>query len=177
MADSRELWNRLEILLETAVVAASGCGVPVSSSAVEYDEQVMDECDCSNSTGHAYIRVNRIFPTATRGGSFPQQALQPTNCPAPLAAEVRLGIWRCVANLDNNGGGPSPENRTEDARQIIVDSSLLYNVLMSHNPVWSIFPVTIRDWTQLSAQEGSCSGGYWTFYIDVDLCSCGPEQN
>lgn len=175
MADSRELWNRLEILLETAVVAASGCGVPVSSSAIEYDEQVMDECDCSSGTGHAFIRVNRIFPTATRNASFPQQALQPSNCPVPLAAEIRLGIWRCVANLDNNSRGPSPDQRTEDSRMLLTDASLLYSVLMSHNPVWSNFPVVIRDWTQLPMQEGACSGGFWTAFIDVDLCTCGPD--
>lgn len=174
MADTRELWNRLEVILDLAVAAVSGCGQLVPSSSVEYDDQVMDECDCRDGTGHVYVRVNRIFPTGVNGVRFPQQSLQPTNCPGELAAEIRLGIWRCVANLDSQNRGPGYAQRTADARKIIVDASVLYNVLLSHNPVWANFPLVIQGWTQLNQSEGACSGGYWTFYADAALCDCGP---
>lgn len=174
MADSRELWNRLEILLELAAVAVSGCGDPVSSWSVEYDDQVMDECDCENSTGHLFARVARIYPSGTNGSRFPQPSLAPNNCPVQLAADVDLGIYRCVANLDDNGAGPTPRRRAEDALRIARDASVLYNVLLAHNPVWANFPVVIRQWTPIESQ-GSCAGGKWSVSLDVDLCVCGPD--
>lgn len=166
MSHPREEWNRLTTLLDAAAVAVSGCGVPVGRVGAVHGAVVWDEC-CE---GFLFIRVvNTSLTTA-----FPQASQVPTNCSSTLATLVELGILRCAPVLDNNGLAPSAQAQSDFAREMIRDKSILYDVLMSHNPDWSNFPIVITSWTPLDI-EGGCGGGAWQFYIDVALCPCGPD--
>lgn len=166
MANPREEWSRLNTLLDTAAVAVSGCGYPVSRIGVVHGEVVWDEC-CE---GYLYIRVMQN----TRANPFPQASTAPTTCSLIPTAQVELGILRCAPVMDDNGVAPSAAEQSEFAQTAIRDKSILYHVLMSHYPDWAKFPVVIDKWTPLNIQ-GGCGGGAWQFYIDVALCPCGPE--
>lgn len=164
----RELWNRLTVILETAVTTVSGCGYPVDSSAVEYGEISWDDC-CDE--GHAFIRVVRMNVT----NPFPQATLAPVNCHMEVGALVELGILRCVANLDAEARAPSASEREADSLQITRDASILFNVIHGLGDDVGNFPPVIDHWEPLGP-EGACAGGAWQFWIDVALCECGFED-
>lgn len=166
MSHPREEWSRLTTLLDTAAVAVSGCGVPTTRVGVVHGDLVWDEC-CS---GYLFTRVVRT----TVGTSFPQPSQDPRNCPKIPTTLVELGILRCAPVIDDNGNPPSAEEQSDFAKAMIVDKSILYNVIINHKPSWASFPLVIENWVPLSI-EGGCGGGAWQFYMDVVLCECGPE--
>lgn len=175
MTSQRELFTRVEFLLLEVVAAVSGCGDPVSSWAVEHDENEMTECDCPGSTGHAFARVARIFPTGVPGAQFPQQSSVPLNCAHQIGALVELGIYRCAATLGPNGEAPDPDTRTAESERQVRDASVVYRTITANaKPNWAKFPIVLQPWTPVATQ-GGCFGGFWSFYIDVALCQCGPE--
>lgn len=166
VASSLEIWNRLTTLLNVAVVAVSGCGVPVGRSGIVHGEAVWDEC-CE---GYLYLRVVQTNPM----DPFPSPTQAMTNCPIQLGSLIEIGILRCAPMMDHNGRAPSAAAQTAFAKEIIVDKSILYDVLISHDPDWSNFPIVITSWTPLDIQ-GDCGGGAWQFYLNVVLCPCGPD--
>ncbi len=165
MANPREEWNRLDVLLETATAAVSGCGVPVGRSGVVHGNVVWDEC-CE---GYLFIRVVRTnvanpFPTATQ---------TPSDCTLELATLVEMGILRCAPVMDDNGNPPSAQAQSDFAEEVIRDKSILFHVITNHNPDWAHYPTVIDSWNPLGI-EGGCGGGAWQFFVDVALCPCGP---
>lgn len=172
MTVQRELYNRVELLLLDLVAAVSGCGDPVSSWAIEHDENEMTECDCPVSLGHAFARVVRVFPTGISGAPFPQAASVSLNCAHQLGALIELGIYRCVASLDANGNPPDSITRTDESARQIRDMSAIYATIQRNaRPNWSKFPIVLQQWTPVGTQ-GGCAGGFWTLFIDVALCEC-----
>lgn len=167
MANNREEWNRLTIILDAATVAVSGCGVPVAKSGIVHGEVMWDEC-CE---GYLFMRVVQTDLVE----QFPQASQPVTRCTQSLASLVELGILRCAPMVDDNGNPPSDAEQQEFAYDTIVDKSILYNVLRNHNPDWANYPVVITSWVPLGP-EGGCGGGAWQFWIDIVLCPCGPDS-
>lgn len=165
MAGPRELASRIQVLLDLAAVAVSGCGAPVDTTVIETGDVAWDNC-CNN--GIIYAKVDRINPSE----NFPQLTLVRTGCPSGLAAYVELGILRCTPGVDSQGVAPTPAVRTEVSLDVIRDASALYNVLIAHTPDWSNHPAVIEQWRPLGPQ-GNCVGGAWFFYLDVCLTTCG----
>lgn len=166
MAGQRELWSRLTTLLDAVSVAVSGCGAPVAYASVVHGTPVWDEC-CE---GFLYVGVERTTPTDT----FPGASTAPTNCDIDLAVTVSIGILRCAPVMDSNGNAPSADELTAFTKEMIRDKSIIYNVLVSHDPDWAHYPSVIDSWSPLEIQ-GGCGGGAWRFYIDAALCECGPD--
>lgn len=165
MTHPREEWNRLNTLLDTAAVAVSGCGYPVSRVGIVHGTPVWDEC-CE---GYLYARVVRN----SLSNPFPQESTSPTQCSLIPTAQAELGILRCAPVISDNGVPPSAQEQSDFAKAMIRDKSILFHVLLDHHPDWSNFPVVIAGWTPLDIQ-GGCGGGAWQFYVDVLLCPCGP---
>lgn len=167
MSNNREEWNRLTLILNAASIAVSGCGVPVDKTGIVHGAIVWDEC-CE---GYLFLRVIQTNVT----NPFPQPSETPTTCVRILGTQVEIGILRCAPMMDDNGNPPSDAVQSAFAYEMIVDKSILYNVLVNHNPDWAAYPLVIGSWNPLDI-EGGCGGGTWSFWIDVTLCDCGPTN-
>ena len=165
MVSQRELWNRLTTLLDAASVAVSGCGEPVEHVGIVHGTPVWDEC-CE---GFLYIRILQTTPT----NEFPNAFAAPTNCDLQLVMQAEMGILRCAPVMDDNGNAPSASAQTAFVKTVVRDKSILYNVILDHQPDWANYPPVITTWSPLEI-EGGCGGGAWQFYLDVVLCDCGP---
>lgn len=161
----RELWNQLTTILNTAVFAVSGCGVPVSKIAIVNGNLAWDEC-CEGYLFMRIVRTDVVDP-------FPQAAQTPSICAATLGTLVELGILRCAPMMDDNGNLPSDAVQSAFALEIIIDKSILFHVIRDYNPAWSNYPLAISGWTPMGP-EGGCGGGAWQFWINAVLCPCGP---
>jgi hypothetical protein len=166
MVISCELSRQLTTLLDTAVVAVSGCGVPVNLYGIVHGDVVWDDC-CE---GYLFVRVVRTNVVDT----FPQPTQVPTDCVLKLATLVELGILRCAPMMDSNGNPPSVEAQTEFALDMIRDKSIIFNLIKNYNPDCANYPAVIDSWNPLPI-SGGCGGGAWQFFINVVLCQCGPD--
>jgi hypothetical protein len=162
MVRPRETWNRLNTILDDVVGALNLYGTPVSSQTIEIGEPTWDYC-CD--FGHAYIRIIRINAV----NPFPQQTLEVRPCPSDMGALIGVGVLRCASTLDINGNPPTPEVITDEAELNTSDMSIVYSVLVNHNPDWANNLVVLDTWNPLTP-EGGCSGGEWQAWIDIAIC-------
>lgn len=120
-------------------------------------QTVLDSC----CPGLGWVRVVRAFPSV----NFPQPATTRVGCPDLLfAAEIELGIARC-ATVPDEEGFVDPDDVTNDALQLGLDRSALFQLVTCDLPPilraesgGSDCRMTLGEWTPL-AEQGGCMGG------------------
>jgi len=84
-------------------------------------------------------------------------------CPTFTRANLGLGVLRCVATMDNDGGPPKWAERTEDALQCWADSAVLFEAVQN---LPKEFVAAGPQWLALGP-EGGVAGGEWTIPVNL----------
>ncbi len=107
-------------------------------------------CQTAEGLGMAWVRVTRRYLST----AFPAPDSTPGACrTGQLAVECELGVYRCVATLDDRGEPPSPAEVTADALAADADACALANA------------VNRLSWTHVrgawvpAGPSGGCGGG------------------
>jgi hypothetical protein len=85
------------------------------------------------------------------------------SCPSFTRANLGLGVIRCVATMNNDGGPPPWAERTEDALQCWADSRALLEAIGN---LPREFRVQGSQWTALGP-EGGVAGGEWNVPVNL----------
>ncbi|MBP2703524.1 hypothetical protein JOL79_06890 [Microbispora sp. RL4-1S] len=132
-----------------------------------------DCCTCPGGEGRAWVRVTRIFPTSAR---FPLPAVDPGRCATDgsYAVELELGVYRCVATIDDDGTPPSCDQRTADAVKLLDDAAAMRRAVSCCFPRTELGrgrAVVVGEWRPI-APEGGCAGG--ALLVTVESGDCCP---
>jgi hypothetical protein len=139
--------------------------VPSRASLYPGGEVAWDECDCN---GQLWVRLQTVLPA----GLGQQQAggqIQPCGVPA-WAAQIGVGIIRCVASIDDSGEPPDPVQLTQDTLQASADRQIIMETMgCIVRP--NLEKLVVMNWLPLGPM-GGCAGGEWTFQVQVTNCMC-----
>ena len=131
----------------------------------------MDYCDSvsAEGNGQAWVRVNRIYPAGAR---FPVQSFEVTPCKIPSwGVELVMGVYRCVAVLDDAGNPPTCDQITADATKLLSDAAAMRLAAVCCFPEGADTIAVVGDYQPLGPQ-GGCAGG--ALSITVQFCECCP---
>lgn len=166
----------MAVNLDTAVLPLAeellGCFCPLLAETVGG----MPECGCCLSLGpavadveHAWVRVVRIYPS---GGRFPAQAFDVESCPAnEWGVELELGVFRCVATIDDDGRPPSCDQVRRDVEVQLDDAAAMrqaVNCCFADDDRLMV----VGPWEPIPPQ-GGMAGGRMTVTVLIGDCCPG----
>lgn len=124
-------------------------------------EQVIADycCECDSGVGMAWVRLSRLFQTR----SFPQPITEAPCPPGFQAADLEVGVLRCAAASDEDGGPPSPHALAWDAAVVMDDAAAVMDTLACCLP--SGLPRIVGEWRP--SQGGGCTGGSATVTVQL----------
>jgi hypothetical protein len=161
-------------ILNTALSAllsnlADSVGGPVARAVIAPGAAAAaDGCcydDAAGLSGQAHVRLSRLYPS-TR---FPQPDATYSRMPTMLAAEIELGVYRCVAGLDDGGNPPPPDEVTADAVRALDDVAALQKTALG---TFGRTPVVLGQVVTLGP-GGYCAGAVQLFTIAFNQ-ACPP---
>lgn len=154
MAGLLGIWD-LEALLVCAVEALTDAGldVPATVVAAAGTEVPVDDC-CE---GLLYARVIQQHVSMANYPLY--TGPDPNGCGSQFAAQVGLGIWRCVTGLAamEQGEAPTAVEQTADTARALADAKALLAAICCAEGRPDV-------WTPVGA-AGGCVGGEWTLWI------------
>lgn len=137
-------------------------GGPVCWCGLWHGEPVpWDYCDAcaSDRCGMGYARVIGAFPYDT----FPTITLDQT-CRKPLGYMIEIGVMRCFPIMEEDGSLPQPDNVNDAVITAYDDMEAMRRALlccaMTGVEVW------LGEYAPVN--EGGCSGGTWSAYINLE---------
>lgn len=105
-----------------------------------------------------WVRTSALVPSFTNGCYLTM-----------IRHDVRLGILRCIPDMDNQGNPPSTSDNTETAEKLMEDAVILLRALQCVAlPVGK--NVVIGEWHPQGPQI-TMAGGYW----DASITYTGQE--
>lgn len=125
-------------------------------------------CECPGAgEGQAWVRIDRIYPTS---GRFPARATQAEPCGAGggWAAELVMGVYRCVSTLDDQGNPPPCERIWADAEKLSSDATAMRIAAVCCFPEEGVQSVP-GEYEPLES-EGGCGGGTMSVLVRFDEC-------
>lgn len=145
-------------------------GGPVCHCCVYPGRQVPVDycCDCpTGGEGQAWVRVERIYPTS---GRFPARATRPEPCGGggAWAVELVMGVYRCVATLDDAGNPPPCDRIFADAEKLLSDAAVMRAAASCCFPTGETESVP-GDYEPLDS-DGGCGGGVMSLLVRFDEC-------
>lgn len=131
-------------------------------------------CECDGGQGQAWVRVARIYPIIV--GRFPNQMFEPTRCDThrAWAVELELGVYRCLATLDDDGNPPTCEQLEHDA-QMIADDAAAMRVAARCCFAGRDRDMVMGAWAPIGP-SGGCGGGSMTLTVQAWDCECPPAE-
>jgi hypothetical protein len=119
-----------------------------------------DYCgECSGGTcGMAYVRLVSVYESQ----QFPQQDPLPSNCGAPLVAELAIGALRCIPVAERDGSLPDEAALLEAGLATFADMAAIRTAVMCCD--MDEREVALGTYTPLGAR-GGCVGGEWTVWV------------
>jgi hypothetical protein len=164
----------LQVLLTTALDALTealagtvggpcGRAVIAPGSVVPADGCCAEEAD--EMSGQAHVRLSRLFPSRV----FPQPDAAYSRAPSLLAAEVELGVYRCVAGMDDAGYPPTPEEVTADAVRALDDLAAMRRTALE---TFGRTPVVVGASSPVGP-NGYCAGATMLFTVSFNP-DCAP---
>ncbi|MFF3665470.1 hypothetical protein [Microtetraspora malaysiensis] len=128
-------------------------------------------CDCGAGQGQAWVRVAKIFPAAAR---FPEQSFAVESCASrSWGVELEVGVYRCVATVDDEGNPPSCEQVEHDAAVILDDAAAMRRAVACcfADGEHGNRDLVVGEWTPIGP-SGGCGGGSMTVTIQAYDCAC-----
>lgn len=129
------------------------------------------DCECAGGQGQAWVRVARIYPTGAR---FPSQTfdIQPCQQAVPSwAVELVMGVYRCIATIDDEGRPPDCAQVTDDAVALMSDAAAMRQAAMCCFPDGGDTAVVVGEYTPIGP-SGGCGGGQLS--VTVQAYDCCP---
>lgn len=164
-------------VLECASLALERYDIPTAKNFISAGGEVpWDNCCVAEdgSNGQLWVRMVDFHPT----GPFPAQERQITPCtPIMMAAQLGVGVLRCVSTVNDQGQFPSAAEMTADGLAMTMDASTILEALkccvgpMAEDDESPVLKVGINTWLPLGAQ-GGCAGGEWTIWVGLGSCRC-----
>lgn len=146
---------------------------PVGRKAISPGLPAVDEC-CD---GFLYVRLGAMFPT---GNPFPQVDSRPGTCkPTMIGSTIYVGVYRCIAVIDDNGVAPTAAEITADGEAMVEDASILLEAIkccvagLVDDQDTNALALSLGTWLPLEP-DGGCAGGEWPVTIGHGTCGC-PE--
>lgn len=115
------------------------------------------ECS-SRKCGMAYVVLDSMYPS----DSLPNPSLTPQHCGSPLAVTFRVGVLRCVPQMEEDGSLPNEEELLEAGLAIVADAAAIWSVVSCCLDE----DVFVGQYTSLGP-EGGCAGGEWTVTVGL----------
>lgn len=121
-----------------------------------------DYCgECSGGTcGMAYVRLVSIYESQ----QFPQQDPLPSNCGAPLVAELAIGALRCIPVAERDGSLPDEAALLEAGLATFADMAAIRTAVSCCDLGDREF--AFGSYAPLGAR-GGCVGGEWTVWVTL----------
>jgi hypothetical protein len=163
-----------DALLACLCAAVADTGNPVCACCVHPGLSTpMDYCDCecsSGGNGQAWVRVNRIYPAGAR---FPQQSFEVEPCKIPSwGVELVMGVYRCVATLDDDGRPPTCDQVEADATKILLDAAAMrVAAVCCFGTAEEDRTAIVGEWSPIGP-NGGCAGGFMS--VTVQFYDCCP---
>ena len=148
-----------------AEVALSPGGATCFCGIIPGQLMPMDFCNCGSEAepcGQAFVQLDSLFPS-TR---LPAQVNDHTSCNAPLAMEVKVGVYRCLPGLDGEGNPPDESQQLEAQRIAGGDMWAAYRAMHCCLNQHRRMDALIGRFQPLGP-AGDCGGGYWRMWMRV----------
>lgn len=136
------------------VVVAPASAVPADGCCVDVD----------GSYGQCHARLARLYPSRR----FPAPDAGWSPAPLEFAAEIELGVFRCVSGLDDQGEAPAVEEMAADTAVAMDDVAAMQATALA------VFGrmVVLGQYTPLGP-SGYCAGGSMLFTVAFNP-NCPP---
>jgi hypothetical protein len=115
------------------------------------------ECS-SGACGMGYVRLISVYESQ----QFPQQDPLPSNCGAPLVAELAVGALRCIPVADRDGSLPDEAALLEAGLATFADMAAIRSAVQCCDLGDREF--ALGTYLPLGAR-GGCVGGEWTVWV------------
>jgi hypothetical protein len=111
-----------------------------------------------------------MFPATAR---FPQQSFDVANCDnRSWAVELEMGVYRCLATLDDEGNPPSCQQIEHDAAVILSDAAAMRQAAVCcFRPGDGGRDVVVGEWAPVGP-SGGCGGGVMSVTVQGYDCGC-----
>ncbi|REF00618.1 hypothetical protein [Thermomonospora umbrina] len=118
-----------------------------------------------------WVRLQRIYPTTS---PWPQEATTPLPCSAggAWAAELVMGVYRCVAAVDDNGDPATCEQVFNDAEKLLSDAAAMRQAALCCFPATEEGPDVLAGEYRPIGPNGGCGGGQ--MLVTVRFTECCP---
>lgn len=131
------------------------CGVwPTGQVPLEFCQG----CD-SGGCGMAWVSLAQVFPYSTYPVGIGAESAV---CASPIAAQVFVGVVRCMPVADERGNLPPPEAFADVNDTVVADMLALRTAISC----CGIEDIRLGQWDPIGPQ-GGCVGGRWTIFVDV----------
>lgn len=148
------------ILTKVLSTVENGLSSPPGMTIVQPGSDVADDGNCQ---GQLWIRVVDATPIFKKN--------VPGVCPYGYQITVAVGIFRCIATINDRGRAPSPDQITMDGINAVTDMVEIARSLQCLEPAdidSNVQKANVGNWTPLGP-EGNRAGGEWQYVIQTDL--------
>lgn len=143
-----------------AKLAETEKGKPCFCGLVGGQQAIADHCACNakSECGQAWVRLVSIYAYDTQV-TTPARAAA---CNSPLAAQIELGVYRCIPTMAADGTPPSVVEQTNQVLGQVADAAAMVAAMACCDAVTQRTHVI---GTYSPRDSGDCGGGVWPLTV------------